>query len=255
MKEAGIYTITHLRSAAVYVSQANNIRQRWRDHRSGLRKGSHHNAPLQRLWILSQETDFSFEVASLAPSGLTPLALQRWLVTEERRVLERFKVLCISVNETDPEIVATNAAVKEYKHEIQRALAANDERVCNQRKQIKRELERLRVLGAPDARRLHELQSARRAQAEALQRTTGWRGLIFGRPPGFDRNRETVVLARLDAEIAALLPSVRANATELNRLEGQYKGLYTQFSKVMERRWRRRPRFFGSDPPEPRISE
>lgn len=104
-------------SGALYVGQATDVRKRWRGHKRQLKVGSHHNKGLQELWRGSGEDDFEFEVVENAPSGLSALQLQRWLVKEERRIYVELKEKGAALNEVEPEIVATNDAVKEYKKE------------------------------------------------------------------------------------------------------------------------------------------
>ncbi len=241
--DAGIYVITHLPTGSVYVGQANNIRRRWNEHRRWLQALNHHNMALQTLWTSSKDTDFEFEVVSTAPTDLTPLQLQRWLVKEERRIIKMSRPGGVIVNDADPEIVATKGAVTEYQEEEEAArraskaaTKAHDEGISARRREIKKQLERLRTDGAPNERRLDELNATRRKRGKALWQATGWRRLFFGRPLGFDPNEEKQQLLALDAEMSQLRPVVQANWNEGCRLDQEYRSLHKEFSKVSGRR-------------------
>lgn len=64
---SGIYQITCAGKA--YVGQAQNIRQRFFEHKSLLRRGVHFNPHLQHAWNKHGEENFSFEPLIFVPLG------------------------------------------------------------------------------------------------------------------------------------------------------------------------------------------
>lgn len=61
-KYPGVYAIVHLKSGRRYIGSATNIYNRWRDHRSQLRRGVHHSPWLQNAWRKFGENAFVFGV-------------------------------------------------------------------------------------------------------------------------------------------------------------------------------------------------
>lgn len=60
--ESGIYKIEHEKSGKVYVGSSKDIRKRWRQHSSGLRRKRHHNQRLQRAYNKYGSDAFRYEV-------------------------------------------------------------------------------------------------------------------------------------------------------------------------------------------------
>lgn len=58
MRKAVIYKIESLRDGKVYIGSTINLRNRWKCHRTGLRKGIHHSRHLQHAWNLYGEENF-----------------------------------------------------------------------------------------------------------------------------------------------------------------------------------------------------
>lgn len=58
----GIYSITNLVNNKKYIGQAVDIESRWKDHIRELKKGTHHNYPLQNAWNKYGMNNFSFTV-------------------------------------------------------------------------------------------------------------------------------------------------------------------------------------------------
>lgn len=61
----GIYQIKNLVNGKVYIGSSVNIRARWAQHRSDLRKARHHSAALQRAWDKYGSAKFEFSVIEL----------------------------------------------------------------------------------------------------------------------------------------------------------------------------------------------
>lgn len=59
---SGIYRIINLVNGHQYIGSAQNLPQRWRQHRAALLRGDHGNLVLQRAWELHGEQAFEFKV-------------------------------------------------------------------------------------------------------------------------------------------------------------------------------------------------
>lgn len=57
-----IYEIRNNKNGKIYVGSAQNLRKRWRSHRSDLNRGKHNNRYLQRAWDKNGEENFTFTV-------------------------------------------------------------------------------------------------------------------------------------------------------------------------------------------------
>lgn len=58
----GIYKIEHIESGKVYIGSAVNIRKRWAEHRSELKRNVHANSKLQNAWNKYGEDAFNFSL-------------------------------------------------------------------------------------------------------------------------------------------------------------------------------------------------
>lgn len=75
-----IYKIINLVNDKFYVGSTNNQRERFRTHRSKLRRGVHHCAHLQASWNKHGEEKFAFRVVAQVPDGESLQdAEDRWL--------------------------------------------------------------------------------------------------------------------------------------------------------------------------------
>lgn len=61
-KICGIYKITCIINNKCYVGSSINIRNRWSEHKSKLKKNKHHSIFLQRSWNKYKERNFIFEI-------------------------------------------------------------------------------------------------------------------------------------------------------------------------------------------------
>jgi group I intron endonuclease len=64
-KFAGIYAIRHIDSDWSYIGSATSIYNRWRGHRSDLRRNRHHCPHLQNAWNKHGESAFAFQVLEI----------------------------------------------------------------------------------------------------------------------------------------------------------------------------------------------
>lgn len=64
-KFAGVYNITNKVNGHSYVGSSNDIKRRWRDHKSRLRGNRHNNDYLQNAWNLYGEENFEFKTLAV----------------------------------------------------------------------------------------------------------------------------------------------------------------------------------------------
>lgn len=68
LNQTGVYMIVHRDSGRLYIgSTAGSFKQRWRIHKSYLRKGKHHSLPLQNAWNKYSEFAFDFIILEVVP--------------------------------------------------------------------------------------------------------------------------------------------------------------------------------------------
>lgn len=79
--ESGIYQIRCAPTGKIYVGSAVNMRARWQQHRSQLRKGTHVNAYLQNAWDRYGEANFEFSVLERTPRAELLRREQHWIDT------------------------------------------------------------------------------------------------------------------------------------------------------------------------------
>jgi len=83
-----IYGIINNVNGKVYVGASVDIRTRWNQHRSELRRDLHGNRHLQRAWIRYGEASFDFFILEQVPSSeLLQQYEQKWI--DELKVLDR----------------------------------------------------------------------------------------------------------------------------------------------------------------------
>lgn len=78
-RTSGIYQIRCIPSGKLYIGSAVNLRTRWNQHRSYLRRNAHNNPVLQHAWNSHGEEAFEFTVIELV---LAPVLIEReqyWL--------------------------------------------------------------------------------------------------------------------------------------------------------------------------------
>jgi group I intron endonuclease len=87
-KHPGIYAIRHVESGRMYIGSAKNIYDRWREHRSALRRGVHHSPYLQNAWNKYGEAAFVFEVLEhcLGDAVMLCNQEQHWLDRNRKRL-------------------------------------------------------------------------------------------------------------------------------------------------------------------------
>lgn len=74
----GIYQITCSVSNKIYIGSSVNVKKRWRDHRSALRKKSHVNPHLQSAWCKYGEESFVFELVEEVSKNDHLLEREQW---------------------------------------------------------------------------------------------------------------------------------------------------------------------------------
>ncbi len=78
-RTSGIYQIRCLPTGKIYVGSAVNLRARWDQHRSELRRGKHHNVHLQVAWHKYGGESFEFSILQLADKSNLLYAEQAWI--------------------------------------------------------------------------------------------------------------------------------------------------------------------------------
>lgn len=79
MAISGIYSITNIKSGKVYYGSSNNVKERWKTHRSKLRNGIHPNPHLQSSWNKYGAESFEFKIEEEIPSDKLQDAEQCYL--------------------------------------------------------------------------------------------------------------------------------------------------------------------------------
>jgi group I intron endonuclease len=64
---SGIYIVLNTKNGKVYLGQAQDLRKRWQNHRSALRRGHHCNHHLQNAWNKYGAKAFQFKVLEYCP--------------------------------------------------------------------------------------------------------------------------------------------------------------------------------------------
>jgi len=59
---SGIYVILHKKSGKIYLGQAQNIKERFGEHKSALKHNRHHNRHLQFVWNRDGSNAFRFQI-------------------------------------------------------------------------------------------------------------------------------------------------------------------------------------------------
>ena len=67
---SGVYAIIHRDSGRWYVGQSKSVKNRWKEHRNHLRRGTHRNSRIQSAWDRYGEDAFDFVILILAPIHL-----------------------------------------------------------------------------------------------------------------------------------------------------------------------------------------
>ena len=72
LNQSGIYEILNTVNGKRYIGQTSNFKKRWKEHRTGMKRGDHGNRYLQRAWDKYGEEAFKFlPILTCAPSMLT----------------------------------------------------------------------------------------------------------------------------------------------------------------------------------------
>lgn len=68
MPISGVYRIINTVNEKCYIGSSGDIKRRWRDHKTRLRRGKHCNQHLQRAWNKYGEENFKFEIIEAIPT-------------------------------------------------------------------------------------------------------------------------------------------------------------------------------------------
>lgn len=75
----GVYQIKSLFDNKLYVGCSNDIAQRWRHHRSQLRRGVHYNNHLQNAWNKYGSDNFEFSILEITTEDNILVREQHWI--------------------------------------------------------------------------------------------------------------------------------------------------------------------------------
>ncbi len=78
-RASGIYQIRCTPTGKIYIGSAVDLRDRWRHHRSSLRRGNHRNSHLQNAWAKYGEANFEFFVLEFVDESDLLRAEQEWI--------------------------------------------------------------------------------------------------------------------------------------------------------------------------------
>lgn len=76
---SGIYRIENTKTRKVYIGQAGNLRKRYLDHISALRRDNHDNSYLQNAWNKYDEEDFVFSILEECEADKLAQQEQHWM--------------------------------------------------------------------------------------------------------------------------------------------------------------------------------
>lgn len=94
---SSIYGIRHTESGRVYVGSAVRTNARWRQHRSQLRKGTHHSAYLQAAWNKHGEQAFEFVVLEEVDSACKLLERENFWISSMKAADNRYGFNCCPI--------------------------------------------------------------------------------------------------------------------------------------------------------------
>ena len=79
MNQSGIYEIVNTVNGKRYIGQTSNFKKRWKEHRTGMKRGDHGNAHLQRAWNKYGEAAFKFLPILTCPHSMLTFYEQQLL--------------------------------------------------------------------------------------------------------------------------------------------------------------------------------
>lgn len=85
--KAGVYTITNIVNGKQYIGSAMNIRRRWNEHMSRLKRGRHENGKLQHAWLKYGEAAFSFAMLEAVEEKADQLIREQHWIDSTKSVL------------------------------------------------------------------------------------------------------------------------------------------------------------------------
>jgi len=78
-QSSGIYRIENTKTRKVYIGQAQQLKTRYLNHVSALKRGTHDNSYLQRAWNKYKEEDFVFSILEECSKELLANREQYWM--------------------------------------------------------------------------------------------------------------------------------------------------------------------------------
>jgi hypothetical protein len=225
---AGLYCIKVEGASGIYIGQANDVNKRVSKHWKDLTLGSHANSRLQEVWNRLGPHAFAVSVLECAPTGLSPLELQRWLGDRERLAIEEARRSGDCLNIQDGEIVTTKAALAEYEKERRKADREHNAFVRGRKREIKSEIEALqRSQRTQLAQPMDQLRVKRDELNCSIRRNSGLRGLVFGKAPMAMVDVWKRALQDVSRELASLQAKVDEIDGRIRALRAERRTLMT----------------------------
>lgn len=94
---SAIYGIRHIASGRIYVGSAVRMNARWRQHRSQLRRGTHHSRYMQAAWSKYGAEAFEFVVLEIVPNPNDLLVRENEWISSSMAADRRYGFNCCPV--------------------------------------------------------------------------------------------------------------------------------------------------------------
>ncbi len=111
-KYAGVYAILHIPSGRMYLGGSSDMTSRFTRHRFFLRRRKHKCVGLQRLWDITEESEFEFKILERCRPQDVRVAEQRW----HDRTPNSLNTIkgCFFVGARGPSLASSTAAKKRW---------------------------------------------------------------------------------------------------------------------------------------------
>lgn len=94
---SGIYSIANSVNGKRYIGSSTNIRRRWCEHASRLKRGCHENEKLQRAWLKYGEAAFSFVTLEIVEAKADQLIREQHWIDSTNSVSRGYNISTIAL--------------------------------------------------------------------------------------------------------------------------------------------------------------